>query len=281
MKSITKIFSFMLVGVLLLTGSIVLSGCFKKDDELTKQEKVEIVMAVFNDAKAKTIQASEFEVGQEIEYNLSYGKEVFTKYGSYVNENKKLLSTITQDYYDTYIDSDRISDVLDFCIEEVLTNNNFDFGAKQEIQSGDDYNVSLSIEYNDSYIRILQYVESLDGEVGLMFWDISYSNKSAISWEVFDQDDWMIFKFSTDAHRAYDYIEIVNKRPLDNNNFYYCEIYSEINGYYFDISEHGEVGDMSFNSQLVPSNETFGEMATQCKEKIDILEEISNQYINN
>lgn len=295
MKKLKQIFGFMLVGVLLLTGSFALTGCFEKEG-LTKQDKIEIALAVVNDAKFKFEKSSTIEVNQAVESDVNASMELFTQYGDIVNEHKEEFTTITQDYLEMYSEMGVLNYIL-----TLLYQDNFEFNTQYVFNDNGDIG-KQSIEFYDDYIRYIvccrSGVEGDYSDVSIIV-DIMRNDKSAVAYTMCDMSkevedgtvdiDYTYIKFSTSDNRLFDYIEEVDTRKLDDNGEnigYYCTLYSEINGYTFTLIKDTIklIGSSTENVaqmfELMKSEPGYDVFAAKCKEKIDNCQEIVNGYLN-
>jgi len=279
MKILKNLFSFMLVAVFALTGTLMLTACKKEEQpdvepptvELTREQKIEVVEDVLNDAITKNEIAQLFDLGDVVQPRSEINDSVFAKFGDVVVNEATSFETITADYMNLVgIDSndDTLMEVMPVILD-VIEIENFDFNTKviYDVAEGDEVvNVTVKLTFDENYFVFMIYEE----DEAFSFYKFNYSNNSIISIETLDDGSYEKFNISTDiSKRALDSYILINKRThnyegIGNVTGYYCTIYSEEEGKCFTAARDMLTESPESIIQFVYGSETYGEMVEEC-----------------
>lgn len=269
MKNLKKFISLMIVAIFALTGTLMFTGC--KKDELSKEQKIEVVKNVLNDTITKLEIAQMFEEGDSVQPKDEVKNSVFTEFGDAVVEGATDLETLTSKYLTYCLRNDSEVELtinVSNVILETIQSGNFEFDQKIQVEDNDD-EIYINLVYNNAYFVVGVYLEN---EV-IGFYKFNYSNNSIISVESFEDNQYDKIIISTDiSKRALDaYISIL-KRTVElggvNVSGYLCNIYSEEEGKCFTAARDMIMENPESIIQFVVAD-VYREMNEVCKNIID------------
>lgn len=280
MKKLKNLLSFMLIAVFAFTGTLMLSGCKKVEqpnNELTKEQKIQVVKTVINDTITKVESALSFEEGYHVQPKLSVQNSVFTRFGDVVIDGATDFETFTSRYIDI-TNNNHESEIemimgASFYILAVVEMEDFEFNTKlryalPEDEYGEIVDLKLNFDENSFVLGLYE-----DDEV-FGFYKFNYLNNSIVSVETCEGDTAEIFTISTDSSkRMLDNYIYVKKQTTEvgghNVSGYFCEIYSEAEGKCFTEAWDMIVENPENIINFIVGSETYGEMVDACKEIID------------
>jgi len=215
MKKIKQIVSFMLVGVLVLTGSFMLTGCFKDEKPVDKDvQKAITVLTNLNNIYLNLEAKSETCIDQEIPEISAKGDDVESVDDIFSNYelSEKIEEFSTLDEY--YVDFHYYEGIMPIAIQ-LLKINNFEFDKFYSFEFVDDEfetkNVIMSLEFSYNKIRFVIITEA--DETYLQVDDVFYEGNKPIAHTTLylteGESDSMSFtqrKMSTYEGIGFDYI---------------------------------------------------------------------------